>query len=104
MGTPAGWEQFFQSEELLKLPGEQKPTRQQFEERFRQLQEHRRSSVLADPQGKLCVFDETDRIPVELFEWVSKKGKIEAVKRDPTNVSPDEYVYELLSDSGFWIT
>lgn len=103
-GTPAGWERFFQSEELLKLPGSEQLTRQQFEGRFQQLQEHRRSIVLSDPDSKLCVFDETGVIPVELFERsAKKKGKDpEMVKRDPTKVAPDEYVHELLSDSDYF--
>jgi len=107
-GAPAGWEQFFQSGELLKLPVPEADgpeakqfnllTRQQFEHRVVELQDNKRSAVLSDPDSKLCVFDGTDRIPVELFQYRGKK----VLKRSPETIGSDEYVHELLSDSDYF--
>jgi len=112
MFAPAGWEQFFQSEELLKLPVPEADgpeakqfnllTRQQFEHRVVELQDNKRSAVLSDRDSKLCVFDGTGRIPVELFHPNAQYLDGTPVKRNPKDIYSDEYVHELLSDSDYF--
>jgi hypothetical protein len=66
-----------------------------------QLQNHRRSKILADPDSKLCSYGE-HRIPVELFSYKKKRGGVETRNREPEEISSDEYVHELLSDSDYF--